>query len=187
MDLLISFVNQSFTPNLKLGLLDVDSGDFRWIVDNNLDVGVGVTGIAATDSNVYICAQQNDLMVLDESGVIQSYKSPGIEDPHSLYLDDGHLFCVSTGSNEIYELILAKDGLITGESVYWRAPNAGCGYDSIHLNSMTMVNGSMYVTAFGHRSRNQLWTTIDHGFIKKLASPTQYPGTRQPFETRARH
>lgn len=91
---------------------------------------------------------------------------PDVIDPHSLWVDRERLLVTSTGRDELlaYEL---RDGVPEGSpAVLWRAGTRG--EDTHHLNSVTMHQGDVLVSAFGLRS-GEYWRTARHGYIYNVS------------------
>lgn len=181
MKLLITFVNQSFTPDLKLGVLDLNSGRFRWIIEGCAAVGNGATGIAVSDQSLYVCGQQSDLLVYGGDGLRQRFESELIQDPHTLKIINDRLYCVSSWTNEIILLTRDAAGNIIGEEPFWRVAEAEDGYDSVHLNSIDHNGTDFLVTAFGKRADiRQSWSDIQHGYLMTMSGKPLRQDIKQP-------
>ena len=170
MELLLSFVNQKFTPEYKLGLM-ASNGNFYWVKGEIANLSNGITGISARNNKLYVSLQQNGLGVLDESfNLIQHVLSENIKDPHSLYIHDNTLYVLSTGKNSIFTYSIQKDGLLKNENLYWKVPWSSNEFDSVHLNSFIITDKGKFVTIFGDRTKGQDWTEIDEGKLIEIDS-----------------
>lgn len=165
MSLLLSFVNQNFTPEIKLALVTNDF-EIMWVGGSVAEISNGITGIALSNNRIY-CAFQNDgIGVLDNAfNIIQHYKSERIRDPHSLTIHEGELYVVSTGNNSIIKLNLDENGLISEEVEFWKYPGVPTDFDSVHINSLCITNKGFYIAAFGKRDKGQGWSEINKGRI----------------------
>lgn len=140
----VSFCNQPFTRELVLGLLDPDTGDFRWIDIQHCDQVCGAAGIATADGLVFVGIQvgtpSSRLHIYDEESfeLLEVYEFMHVRDIHSLlWLGSGRLLAVSTGTDELYELHI-EGAKVVAERPIWRLPGtfieAG---DQCHVNSAT--------------------------------------------------
>ena len=162
---LISFVNQVFTPELKIGLFDV-SENFRWVLGGIAEYSNGITGLLYFQEKIYCCIQNIGIGVLDTKfNLLQVYESDNIIDPHSLTVFDNQIYVVSTGKNSIYKLILNKNYKIISTQLFWKTSGVSDDYDYVHLNSLSFSNKGKFVTIFGKRKRGQNWKEIKSGKI----------------------
>ena len=163
MDLLISFVNQTFTPEYALGILR-NNGQFFWIKGDASLISKGITGLFYYNNRVYVAFQENGLGVMDQSfNLIQHYKSDNIKDPHSICIYKNQLYVVSTGRNSIYRFTINAQGLIQDEALLWSVPGVDSNYDYVHLNSLVVSDRGIYATMFGERTKGQSWDEILNG------------------------
>lgn len=154
--LLVSFFNQLLTPKFSLGVLDSDSGSFRW-VDLQADEGIsGCAGLAGQGDRVFVAAQSGG------TGRLQIYKLPEFkllsvhelrhtQAVHSLLaIDDGRVLGVGTGNDEIYEYVIVGDEVIE-ERLFWRLPGTHPGFgDQWHVNSIAPVGDGFAVSYMAH-------------------------------------
>ncbi|GEM_PF-545250 len=197
MKLLISFVNQVLTPNLKLGIFDTKTESFVWIDRGIEDFGEGAVGILIHNEKIYICMQQSELIVYDyHFNILQNYTFKFVRDPHSILYYNHNLYVVSTGTNEIYKLYLDTSGLIQKEESFWKVsklPNYQ--EDLVHLNSIALLNGEFYVTMFGEKDTTGQWVNngkliniTTNQYIENIAQPhTAYPFQNQIIYCESRH
>ena len=181
MDILLSFVNQEFTPELKLGILN-ENFQFSWVQGEIKDIARGMTGLCYHNNKVY-CAFQNDgIGVLDEGlNLIQHYKSPNIKDPHSLNICNNTIYIISTGSNSIYKMEIDNNGLITNEQMHWNVPEIETDYDYVHLNSLSITENGQFATYFGKRNKGQNWNEVENGkLVDILSGKTILDNLNQP-------
>ncbi len=156
------------------------NGTFSWITTGIGDVAFGATGIAYSDSYLYVCAQQNDIILLTDRNRSYNYRCTRITDPHSLVLVDNELFCISSGTNEIVRLISDDTGKIVSEEVIWSVPGVPKDFDSVHLNSLTHDGQQFIVSAFGERTKDQSWSEIDSGFVMSTTDGILLDAIKQP-------
>ncbi|MCK5677866.1 MAG: DUF4915 domain-containing protein [Flavobacteriaceae bacterium] len=161
MKLLVSFVNQVLTPNLKLCIIDTKTEEFMWIDKGIEDFGEGATGILVTNTNIYVCMQQSKLIVYDYSFEIkQVYDFKSVVDAHSMIIHDNCIYVVSSGTNEVYKLHYNGLGNIEKEVLFWGVENlSDYQKDYVHLNSITVANNELYVTMFGNKDETNSWST----------------------------
>jgi len=173
MPLLISFVNQVFTPELRLGLLDEVKDVFQWITPDLPWDCYGATGITSNyKDRLYVCYQSGGVVVYDfQLNILQVSEFQKIKDPHSVLLHKSNLYVVSTGTDEIYRLKIDEDGLVGGEELFWQKPGLeGYERDLVHLNSLCVLeNGCFYVTYFGPKHPDG-WETTQSGEICNIAT-----------------
>lgn len=150
--LLVSFFNQLLTPRYCLGALDIASGTFRW-VDLQIPEGVaGGAGLAQRADRIYFAAQVgggSKLFVFDKPSleVVATHSLKFVRAVHSLYASpDGRLLCVSTGSDEVYEIVLRGDE-VEDERLFWRMPATELASgDQCHVNSVALTAAGYAVT-----------------------------------------
>lgn len=175
MKILVSFVNQVFSPELKLGLLDTKDGVVTWVTKGIQNIGEGATGIVFGDKDrIYVCIQLKGLVVYDFSfNVVQYYEFIKVKDPHTIIYEEDSLFVVSSGTNEIYKLLLNEKGLIVGEELYWKTPKLpNYREDFVHLNSVRRIDGELIASKFGIRKGGENWKNSESGNVFKLSENT---------------
>lgn len=149
----ISFCNQPFTRELVLALLDPSSGRVRWVDIQHHEHVAGAVGLARRNGRVYVAIQvttpSSRLHIYDEESfeLITVYDFAHARDVHSVCpVSDDRLIVVSTGTDELYELTLDGDSVLT-ERPIWRLPGtiveAG---DQTHVNSATVSPLGMAVS-----------------------------------------
>ncbi len=173
MPLLLSFVNQVFTPELRLGYCDEKDGDFRWITPELPWETAGATGITTDGADlIYVCYQKAGLVVYDLSlQVKQIFDFTKIKDPHTILFRKGALYVVSTITNEIYKIKLNKKGLATSEEIYWQMPGMeNYAQDFVHMNSIDISSkGDFYITHFGMEDPEG-WDKTRKGGVMNISS-----------------
>jgi GT2 family glycosyltransferase len=91
-------------------------------------------------------------------------------DVHSIWLLDGRLFVVSTGTDEVMELEI-RGPQILSETVFWRPDPSGPRVDIHHLNGLCESRGRLLVSGFGPKA-SQLWNSAQDGFILDILDGT---------------
>jgi hypothetical protein len=184
MSLLISFVNQVFTPELSLGYYDEQNDELRWVVPYGANMNAqGATGIALTDDSIYVCCQQSGLIRLDHGFRLEgSYEFKKVADPHSMVYHGGCLYIVSSGTDEVYRLTLDSGGQVSCEELFWRNPEAGGeGKDQTHLNSIAVTpGGDFYVTCFGEKDPGGRMNTFGGKLINITSGEVVMDNLRNP-------
>jgi hypothetical protein len=158
---LVSFPNQVTSAMRSLIAIDISREQARWVrLENHVpDVGGGVCGVCRIPGGVAICTQSvSPYIVLLRSTqleVVHVHALKAVRDAHSIIFYDGHLYVVSTGTNEIYRLKV-EDFRVDGEELFWRYPGTSSHSDDVHLNGITVSNSRLIATAFGHR-KDEKW------------------------------
>lgn len=182
MQLLISFVNQNFSKNLKLAILDLTENKLYWI-DKLSNKEAGCTGIAFLSNHMYVCLQNGGLLTFNNRfEIVNNYEFTSIKDPHSLYSDeDGRIFCVSSGTNQIYEIKLDERGYPINENEYWSYPDLD-NYDEdiIHLNSTVISKKYKLASFFGIKSSNDWNSAISGGIIDLIKNDIVFENIVHP-------
>ena len=176
MPLLISFCNQTETPDNSLLLLDENTRSACWIGIPPICVNhVGCTGIQRVGDLTYVLTQaavNPHLVVYDGFfRVLHCTVLTRVRDPHSLCYLEGFLYLVSTANNSVYRLRLAKNGIPEGEAeLYWRYPSwTGADQDLIHLNSIGASAGQLFVSCFGPKAEQASWKTSTNGLCFNIS------------------
>jgi hypothetical protein len=170
MKLIISFVNQNFTPNLKLGLLNTRNNDFSWIGLGAIP-GSGCTGIVFSNEKIYTTVQNGNLLTLDMYfNLLDEFELKKVSDPHSIYFQDNKLKIVSTGTNQVINIGLDRTGIPNSESVFWRFPKLN-SYDTdiVHMNSYLQIGSKSYVCFLGETDKED-WSNSKKGGIIEINS-----------------
>ena len=163
--LLISFCNQSSSPDFSLCLFDRTDRTSRWISFTELEAQyrsgfAGVCGIARVATNAVVATQGASplLAIIDVSKatILQYVELVKCRDPHSLVYLGGYVYVVSTGTNEIYR-VLVDDEKLGNEELFWSYPEVSCEQDEIHLNGLTVDNGNLIASCFGPRNAEGSW------------------------------
>lgn len=150
--LLISFFNQLLTPKFSLGLLETGSGQFQWL-DLQDDSGAwGCAGLARRDDRIFVLVQVGGVGRLhtyrmSDFELISKFELRHTQAVHSLLAtDDGRLFGVGTGNDEVYEYLLAGEDVVE-ERLFWRLPGTRPEQgDQWHVNSIAHTPKGYAVT-----------------------------------------
>jgi len=186
-DLVISFCNQTSSPSQSLCLMELVSGNIRWIDLSQIPVEfrtnfVGVTGVCLAEDRIVISTQgpRPVLALLDglASKVIEFSPLVRCKDPHSIVFHRDHIYVTSTGTNEIYRVSL-HNKKFGEEELYWQYPDVRYDQDEIHLNGLTLNNARLIASCFGEKIEIDQWGKsgrvfyIDNGFniIDGLSQP----------------
>jgi glycosyltransferase involved in cell wall biosynthesis len=163
--LLISFCNQTSSPDCALCILDRSDRSSRWIDLGNLpevhrNNFSGVCGVVRTGGHVIVATQGASpvLATVDiTKGRLAHYVAlEHSRDPHSLVYLDGHIYIVSTGTNQIYRIAF-DDGRFGKEELYWSYPGANPEIDEVHLNGLAVHGGQLLASCFGPRDATGSW------------------------------
>jgi Domain of unknown function (DUF4915) len=140
------------------------------------------TGLAVGGSSVgrLLRASANyataELLVYDERGVAEYRRLDAIEDPHDLKrADDGSWLIVSSTNNALIRV--DRQGSL--ETV-WQPSMVP---DSWHPNSVEVVEGELWVTAFGRFEASRGWAGDQGrgaGFLRNLTTGQELGGLSQP-------
>lgn len=164
---LISFCNQTSSPLHSLCAMDLSTLNTAWInlsslPDEYRESLSGVCGICNTPDKVIIATQgeRSVLAIMDfETKSIGAF-SPleRCKDSHSILFHSGHVYVVSTGTNEVYRLPFQNDRL-GKEELYWQYPGVSYQQDEIHLNGLSIDNDRLIASCFGKRGDDGSWTS----------------------------
>jgi acetolactate synthase-1/2/3 large subunit len=117
------------------------------------------SGIAVAGDRLYrlLCtsSHQNseakgELLVYDESGVVDYHRIDCLDDPHALICDGEYLVTPCPAVNTIFWL--GFDGAVKRA---WTAPGTA---DAWHVNSVHAHRGRLYASAFGRFGENYGWS-----------------------------
>jgi hypothetical protein len=150
--------------------------------------GLSCTGLVVRDDRVgrllWTAIVDEDsateLVVYDRSGVVEYRRIDALADPHDLdQLDDGSWIIVSSAHNSV--TAVAPDGTL---DVLWQPSTVP---DSWHPNCVEVVDGQIWVTAFGRFDDERGWageTSRGAGFLRNLATGEEFGGLSQPHSPR---
>ena len=124
------------------------------------------TGLYQDNHTVYRFVRAlNEVVGYNKEGIKYTIRLQEVKDGHDLIIKDNRIICVSTGTNEIhwYDCLgnLVKK---------WKADGEG---DAWHLNSISISDGELYVSAFGEFKEHRGWTnnrSKEKGFVLNLES-----------------
>jgi hypothetical protein len=121
-----------------------------------------------------------ELVVYDGRGVVEYRRIDAIADPHDLArLDDGSWIVVSSAHNSVTRV--APDGAL---DVLWQPSTA---LDSWHPNCVALVDGQIWVTAFGRFGTERGWAgdvSRGAGFLVNLSTGQEFAGLSHPHSPR---
>lgn len=167
MKLLIGFVNQFFTPLLNLGVLDLDNESFQWIFNEQIARATtnvqGVNGLSIYRDHIFVGYQSNPTKILifnTNFEIINELVIPEIKQLHSFTFIEDKIYCVSTGTGEIFELQYEQGFNIKEIKCIYRVSNFK--EDRVHLNSICVHNGELISTCFGKKI-NGSWRNSKNG------------------------
>ena len=124
------------------------------------------TGLYKYNDTVYRFVRAlNKVVGYNTQGIKYTVSLLEVKDGHDLLIKDDQIICVSTGTNEIhwYDCLgnLVKK---------WKADGEG---DAWHLNSISISDDNLYVSAFGEFKEHRGWTnnkSKGQGFVLNLES-----------------
>lgn len=186
-NLLISFCNQTSSPDFSLGIFEPASKTSRWIDFSGLDDeyrnGIaGVCGIARVGENFIVATQGASpiLAIIDiaEAKISQQFALHKCRDPHSIVCSGGYVYLTSTGTNEIYRIYL-DENQFGEEELFWSYPEVSYEQDEIHLNGLTVDNGNLIASCFGPRNAEGSWDSEGRVFYVE-SGRTVIDALRQP-------
>jgi hypothetical protein len=175
------------------GLLLVDPADQTPDRARLVDIGAppsavrGCVGVWVADDAVY-CAwigpeQQSYISVLEKQTLapLETGKLEDVRDVHSICVEDGWIYVVSTGADEVRRLQASRAG---GRSeLVWRASPAG--QDTHHPNSILPAGGRLLCTAFGPKSADR-WSSAVSGYVIDVGSnEILWAGLEHPHSLRS--
>lgn len=191
---LLSLCNVQLRRAPMLALLDLDTSDVSTVIlPEALANSQGVTGLALSEAFLFVAVpivegagsdaqpEHSSLFVFDRHDLTLRTRyvfERGI-DVHSLWVEGDRLWAVSTGTDELLQLVL-DDAEVRSESVVWRPEPDGPRADVHHLNTVARVSGDLLVSGFGPRTGERLRTAND-GFVvrvedgRRLASGIDQP------------
>lgn len=182
MDILISFCNTSEVPGFpNLGLLNVASGELNILKLPKEIPATGITGLTISSQYIFLGLQHSDgginasqsppgLLVFDRDNfkLLSWYRLQLVKDVHSMLLmrDEKTLLIVSTGTDDIIELVLNGSNVIS-EKVFLHLGN-GERHDNLHVNSICEWQNEIYVSGFGPKEEGGDWSSARNGFVMNL-------------------
>lgn len=122
-----------------------------------------------------------ELLSYDERGVRTYERLDGVRDPHDVCWFDGAVHIASSWDDVVWRL--------PGPTVAWHAERGAAGApDGWHVNSLTVVDGSLHACAFGRFDRHKGWKDAaphDTGFVVDLRTGADVlTGLCQPHHPR---
>lgn len=184
---LISFCNQSSSPNHSLCIVDTSNGYSQWIDLSDIPEVFrqefsGVTGICRVGKEIIIATQGASpalaCVSLNEAKATIYIALEKCKDAHSLVFYDGHVYVVSTGTNEIYR-VPYHDGQFGKEELFWGYPAVSYDKDLVHLNGLTIDEDRLVASCFGSRKADGTWGAEGQVFYVD-SGQTIHGGLNQP-------
>jgi hypothetical protein len=124
----------------KNGLLNIDSFDS--------------TGLFYFKNLIFrIIRKLRILVVYNFEGVQAVISLPNVEDAHNILVDDGGIYCVSTGNNKIFHY-----DHFGNQQQEISFPGSG---DAWHINCLLKLENELYCTAFGVFNNHREWSSVD--------------------------
>jgi hypothetical protein len=148
--------------------------------------GLSTTGVAVGEERVGRLLRApvdsdsaTELVVYDRTGVLEYRRIDAIVDPHDVAALDGSWLVVSSARNSV--TTVAPDGTL---DVRWQPSTVP---DSWHPNCVAVVDGQVWVTAFGHFDADRGWegdVSRGTGFLRNLATGQEIGGLSHPHSPR---
>ena len=173
--ILISFCNNptfSSTPIL-CAKIPLDQSEPIIFVPISLGLPYPIThatGLTKSENQIFVSVISSEgkqyISVLHESDLTPLYyqELPEIVDCHSILAINGHLYVVSTGTDEILRYNISNDS-INNSKIIWQASDAQ--KDTHHVNSIIEKDGEFFISAFGPKS-DQFLSTATNGYIHNI-------------------
>lgn len=178
--LLISFCNTR-PHGFALGVFDFDKERLRWVDLSDLEDEIyGADGITFSKNHYWVLLQlgnnKSSLLKLNTSFKIVSYYKLKTEDAHSLIpFEDGFLI-TDTAHDSVNQVTILGNNL--KEKTFWCIGT--CQSDTLHINSITSLNGQIYVSMFGEKPEHG-WKHAESGAIIRTSdNVTIHSGLKHP-------
>jgi len=173
--LLIGFVNQFYTEKLNLGIYDLITNEFYWIYNNEINQSLGrvfgVNGIVRFKDRFIVGYQSipTKIGIYDsEFNLLNVLTLGNIIDLHSFTILHDKLYCISSGTNQVFEITLTNDFAISEIKPFYTFGKNN-KKDIYHLNSITAFNDFLYITMFG-KKMNKSWKNSDDGTLMNITN-----------------
>lgn len=133
----------------------------------------GITGLSLSPEYIAVASQNGGISILDRGNLsLKSHLMRGLlKDTHSIMIDKGRLYAVSTGSDAVVAFDIA-DGNLRNERIHWKVSEESFGKDNNHLNSICSYEGCLLVSGFGAKETH-LWSSAKKGFVIDIGSNTK--------------
>jgi hypothetical protein len=144
------------------------------------DPKFGTFGLALTPSTVYAVVdlgrpldedtERSELRALDWATLRVRWRYPFElgRDVHSIAVNGGAMYAVSTGTDELLRLGLDPDGAVTSEEVAWRLDPEAERTDRQHLNDVALVGSQLLISGFGPRPGSNAWQDARDGYVRSV-------------------
>nr|WP_228519816.1 glycosyltransferase [Methylophilus sp. QUAN] len=185
--LLISFCNQSTSPNHSLCVIDPQSKESNWIDITGIPEELrqdfsGIAGICKSGENIFIATQGSKPSItcisLSTLEVISFLHLHKCKDSHSMVFHENCIYLASTGTNEVYRIPFTNNYL-SNEELFWSYPNVSHEKDEIHLNGLSIHRGQLIASCFGPKNSENSWGS--NGRVFYLATNENIvEGLKQP-------
>lgn len=160
----VSFVNRH----------EPGAGAWTWDGDNLEPFAVetrSATGMALHDGVLHVAAAGEKLFTVDaETGAVVAEETMPTTAVHSLAVADGRLYAVSTGNGAVRFRPI-------GGGEWETAGVHGTGGDTFHVNSATVLDGELVVSAFGPK-QGPAWGA--DGYLLNLTTGERLASAAQP-------
>lgn len=171
--LLVSFCNIPHATSSPLALVELPLNKDSRIIPISLESGIvsTATGLAKGDKKVFVSFISDGkfkLSALDEKTLkpIFHYDFPASQDVHSMLYDNGYLYTISTGTDELIRYEVKKDRLGTYD-VIWKASDDK--KENHHINSIYKFKGDIIISGFGKSKMDNAWRTAYDGIVFNVA------------------
>lgn len=156
----LTFANQLSSPSHIACFANLAQDSLGWLdlpgeIEENVNGITGASGACLISPNMLACCIQGArpsviLLRLPERKTIQVLRLKNTVDPHSIVFSRDRLYLVSTGTNQIIQLLFDGSKL-TDEEFFWQYPEVSNTYNSVHLNGLTSFKGTFIASCFGEK------------------------------------
>jgi hypothetical protein len=186
---LLSFCNESRTPDKGVLLFDFATKTGTWFAVGTRSEIMGTRGIAADGKWLYVCytvgwweTHVSTYALAEQFELAADYVLGEVKDPHSMCVHDGRLLVASTGTDEIIAYDVEEGAIDDAPVTFWRAGRSA--EDTHHVNSVASDGNRVVISAFGRKS-GEFWSSAENGYIRDVTSDTILrEGLRQPHSVR---
>jgi len=176
MNILIGFVNKFYAPNLNLGVINIEKKTFNWIFNEEIEERIqnvkGVNGIIKFKEHFIVGYQSKPTKIVvfnKDFRIISVNEVPEIVNLHTFSAFDDKLYCVSTGTDEIFCLTFDSNfNIKTLDLIYKKSKRKT---DNWHINSICNINNKLIITCFGLKN-NKSWKNAKNGQVINISDNT---------------
>lgn len=187
MKIAIGFVNQFYTPQLTIGVIDLETAEFGWIMNSAIDEATahvrGVNGMLRVDDYLLVGYQSypTTFIVFDRNfQIVGSTRFNNIFEVHSLCHHDDGALCVSTGRDEVFRLEVSDIGQHLPAKRWYQHGARILRSDGVHLNSIASDSNRVLVSCFGPKSSGSWANSRSGQIIDLISGDTIREGLYQP-------